>query len=234
MNIIHAIKPSDSTQRLHFANVMLQKINIDPSFFDKVLWTDEAGFNLDGTKNKQNTRHWSVINPNFTVERRMKSFQVNVWAGIWSGGIVGPFIFNGTISARSYLEMLRNEIIPAIRAIPNYQDLWFMQDGAAPHFARTIRNYLDQEFPDRWIGRGGAIIWPARSPDLTPMDFSVWGIIKDRVYAQRPATLQDLQNQIQLEFSHLSIQYCEKTCHHVICRLEKCIATHGNHIEPYL
>jgi len=24
---------------------------------------------------------------------------------------------------------------------------------------------------DRWIGRGGLIVWPPRSPDLTPMDF---------------------------------------------------------------
>ena len=24
-----------------------------------------------------------------------------------------------------------------------------------------------------WIGRGGTIAWPPRSPDLTPLDFSV-------------------------------------------------------------
>jgi len=26
-----------------------------------------------------------------------------------------------------------------------------------------------------WIGRGGTIAWPPRSPDLTPLGFSVWG-----------------------------------------------------------
>ncbi|EZA51886.1 hypothetical protein X777_09189, partial [Ooceraea biroi] len=33
------------------------------------------------------------------------------------------------------------------------------------------RNILNESFPDRWIGRGGRISWPARSPDLTPLDF---------------------------------------------------------------
>jgi hypothetical protein len=29
---------------------------------------------------------------------------------------------------------------------------------------------LDVKFPGRWIGRGGPIAWPPRSPDLTPLD----------------------------------------------------------------
>jgi hypothetical protein len=31
-----------------------------------------------------------------------------------------------------------------------------------------------------WFGRGGKIAWPPRSPDLTPLDFSVWGYIKEK------------------------------------------------------
>ncbi|GBM88486.1 hypothetical protein AVEN_269361-1 [Araneus ventricosus] len=31
------------------------------------------------------------------------------------------------------------------------------------------------ECPDRWIGRGGPVLWPPRSPDLTPLDFFPMG-----------------------------------------------------------
>jgi len=31
------------------------------------------------------------------------------------------------------------------------------------------------------IGRGGMIAWPPLSPDLTHLDFSVWGYNKDKV-----------------------------------------------------
>ncbi|EZA51396.1 hypothetical protein X777_09665, partial [Ooceraea biroi] len=44
------------------------------------------------------------------------------------------------------------------------------------------RNILDESFPDRWIGRGGRISWPARSPDLTPLDLFLWGHLKNEVY----------------------------------------------------
>ena len=37
----------------------------------------------------------------------------------------------------------------------------------------------DETFPGRWVGRGGPTAWPPRSPDLTPLEFFVWGFIKD-------------------------------------------------------
>ncbi|EZA60089.1 hypothetical protein X777_13914, partial [Ooceraea biroi] len=43
------------------------------------------------------------------------------------------------------------------------------------------RNILNESFPDRWTGRGGRISWPARSPDLTPLDFFLWRHLKHEV-----------------------------------------------------
>ena len=37
-------------------------------------------------------------------------------------------------------------------------------------------------YPGRWIGRGRPVAWPPRSPDLTPLDFFLWGHIKSLVY----------------------------------------------------
>ncbi|KAJ4440129.1 hypothetical protein ANN_08267 [Periplaneta americana] len=48
-------------------------------------------------------------------------------------------------------------------------------DGAPPHFGRHVRNHLNATFPDRWIGRGGPVTWPPRSPDLTALDSFLWG-----------------------------------------------------------
>ena len=47
----------------------------------------------------------------------------------------------------------------------------YQQEGAPPHFALTIRNYLTDIFPGRWIGRASLRLWAPRSPDLTPKDF---------------------------------------------------------------
>ena len=37
-------------------------------------------------------------------------------------------------------------------------------------------------YPGLWIGKGGPVAWPPRSPDLTLLDFFLWGHIKSLVY----------------------------------------------------
>ena len=55
------------------------------------------------------------------------------------------------------------------------QRLWFQHHGAPAHFALDVREYLKNVFRNRWIGRGGLVQWPPRYPDLTAMDFFIWG-----------------------------------------------------------
>ncbi|KAL4130992.1 hypothetical protein QTP88_008352 [Uroleucon formosanum] len=71
--------------------------------------------------------------------------------------------------------------------------MFFQQDGAPAHNAIIVRRHLDQIFPNRWIGTFDVIPWPARSPDLTPLDFFLWGYLKTVVYADSPVNLQDLK-----------------------------------------
>ena len=56
--------------------------------------------------------------------------------------------------------------------------------------------WLDEHFPDRWIGRRGFVEWPARSPDLTPLDFFLWGVLKNQVFSDKPKTLNDLKGKL--------------------------------------
>ncbi|GBM34851.1 hypothetical protein AVEN_208050-1 [Araneus ventricosus] len=60
------------------------------------------------------------------------------------------------------------------------QTIWFQHDAA--HFSRNVRNHLDVRFGQQWIGRGGPVRWPARSPDLSCLDFFLWGHMNTLVY----------------------------------------------------
>ena len=54
-----------------------------------------------------------------------------------------------------------------------------------------------------WTGRGGTIAWPLRSPDLTSLDFSVLGYVKDRVFVPPPpASLEELRARITSGCDH--------------------------------
>ncbi|GFW39035.1 uncharacterized protein TNCV_1830271 [Trichonephila clavipes] len=61
--------------------------------------------------------------------------------------------------------------------------MWFQHDGAPAHFRADVRSALDTAYPGRWIGRGGRVNWPARSPELSCLDFFLWGHMKSFVYA---------------------------------------------------
>ena len=50
-----------------------------------------------------------------------------------------------------------------------------------------------KSLPGGWIGRCGTIEWAPRSSDLTPMDFFLWGAMKDPVCNSKPRTLVDLK-----------------------------------------
>ena len=57
-------------------------------------------------------------------------------------------------------------------------------------------SFLMKHFSDRWIGRDGPISWPPCSPDITPLDFFLWGYVKDIVYQTKVRDITDLKQRI--------------------------------------
>lgn len=103
------------------------------------------------------------------------------------------------------MDFLQNDLIPALAVLyPNEDDPnilndtpWYQQDGAPPHYMLPVRNFLHTVLPERWIGRRGPIEWPARSPDLTTLDFFLWGYLKSKVYDTKPENVKILKRRIE-------------------------------------
>jgi len=70
--------------------------------------------------------------------------------------ILGPVILPETLNGASYLEFLAENLPEFLEEIPLFDRnrIIFQQDGAGPHNARIVTNYLNQQFPGRWM------IWP--------------------------------------------------------------------------
>ena len=47
--------------------------------------------------------------------------------------------------------------------------------GAPPHYALCSRQVMNEISYEKWVGRGGPVAWPNRSPDLTSPDYFLWG-----------------------------------------------------------
>jgi DDE superfamily endonuclease len=180
---VQTLLSGDLRKRQEFALRMMRERLERPATEVDLFFVDEAHFHTDGVPNKQNFRTWAEENPQVVVEIPLHPDKVTAIMGIGVNGVVGPFFFNGTVNGEHYREVLTEHVIPALRQWPNFANLIFVQDGAPAHWAKDTRALLDLHFPNRWIGRSaGFIEWPARSPDLSPLDFFVWGYLKDRLY----------------------------------------------------
>ena len=115
-------------------------------------------------------------------------------------------------------------------------DLYFQQDGAPAHYAVSVRKWLDEQFPDRWIDRRGFVEWPARSPDLTPLDFFLWGILKNQSskISDKPKTVNNLKENIINALKDITLEMCKKVTDSIIKRCHHCIANNGLHFEHLL
>ena len=141
------------------------------------------------------------------------------------------------MTSRRYLNILQNDIQPLIeKQIPTWereQIIW-QQDGAPYHRGINITQFLNEHYT-RWIGVNGTFLWPARSPDLTPLDFFLWGTLKEIVYKQRPTTVIEVQRCIREAIEYLNgTDFVSNAIQHCVVVYTTCITQNGGHIENLL
>lgn len=240
VQLVQALQPTDFRARRNFCRWMLRKIAQNPSFIERVLFSDESSFSSTSILNRQNIRIWASRNPHAMQQRVLQGrFAINVWAGIVGDHFVGPYFLPPRLNSQSYLTFLRSELTPHMRQIiPRHQRnrIYFMHDGAPPHFGRQVRAYLDDMFGSRWIGRRPAPhIWPPRSPDLNPLDFYLWGALKAKVYRSGRAirSAEHLREKIRSAFEEIARDHdvLAKVRNNLKARLQACLRNGGRHVE---
>ncbi|KAL0811827.1 hypothetical protein ABMA28_009255 [Loxostege sticticalis] len=226
---------ADYAPRLQFCNWLLQNVNAN------ILWTDESTFTRIGLFNIHNEHWWSQRGRNPHKTRRdafQHRFSVNVWAGILNDRIIGPHFIEGRLTGENYLQLLRDVVEEQLEEVPisNLAGLYYQHDGAPAHFQHAVRAYLNERFGERWIGRGGPVPWPARSPDLTPLDFFLWGEIKRLVYESESETRDELKDKIIAAFETVKTQsfVLNRVKNNHRRRAELCVERGGEHFEHLL
>ena len=128
-----------------------------------------------------------------------------MWCAVLYDQLIGPLILEGRLTGEAYLSFLQEELTRLLKDVPlnKRSHMYFQHDGAPPHSSREIRNFLNSHFPGRWIRRGGPHNWPARSPDLGPLDYCAWGWMKELVYSVKAVTRDELLGRILDAADHI-------------------------------
>jgi hypothetical protein len=140
---------------------------------------------------------------------------------------VVPFKFPPRLNGEVYANFRNDELPDLLDDVPLQflAHLWFQHDGASVHYRR---------YPDSWIGRGGPIHWPARSPDLTPLDYFLWGHVKNYVYREPVNSLEQLDDRLHEALATITPQVIQGAQASLIRRARLCIQIGGGHFEQLL
>ena len=89
------------------------------------------------------------------------------------------------VTTNTYIEMLNMMFVNDI-----YPDQWFQQDGETAHTSLIAKEWLTNQFGNKIIFHHMEFPWPARSPGFSPLDYFLWGYVKDNVFKRQPADIE--------------------------------------------
>ena len=74
-------------------------------------------------------------------------------------------------------------------------------------------------------------MWPPQSPDLNPLDYSIWSVLQDKVQGSSHPNMEALKAHITEVWEAMEPSYIVKTCQSFRRRVEGVIRANGGYIE---
>lgn len=230
VSVVQQLQPTDHEKRRRFCQWFNGNLANNDDVLDLTFFSDEAWFHLSGYVNSQNYRTWATENPHNFVETSLHPIKIGVWVAMSRRRIIGPIFFHETINADRYQRLILQPFMDQLH--DDEQTLgYFQQDGATAHTARTTIQFLQEFYGDRIISQER---WPPRSPDLTPLDFFLFGYLKNNVFKRRLHNLAELQAAIEFEIGNITNETLQNVFENLKRRSNICLQNNGQHFQHFL
>ena len=132
-----------------------------------------------------------------------------------------------------YQELLSEWYIPVVAGVHGAGYYW-QQDNAPSHNSGSSRKFLQELLASTG---GELLVWPPNSPDLSPLDYSIWHTWDQLVKAELrdvKATPALLRAAIVAAHSKLPVEDVQASIRHWPKRLAACVKAHGSQSEHML
>lgn len=224
--VVQELRPPDFARRVEYCQWFLNNLNND-DVLDKTFFSDEAWFHLSGYLNSQNLRIWGTENPNEFIETPLHPQKVGVWIAVSRRRIIGPIFFHETITAERYRNNLLEPFFNELHD-DELQAGFFQQDNATAHTARETIGFLREFFGDRIVD------FPARSPDLTILDYYVFPYLKNTIFKNRHHHLEEVMEGIVHTCNAIDPRTLQNAFDNMKRRVALCIEAEGGIFEHLL
>ena len=146
---------------------------------------------------------------------------IMVWGGIGYHSRTPPVRIAGTLNSQRYIsEVLEPVVLPYLQGLPT---AIFQQDNARPHVARIVQGF----FVNRQIE---LLPWPARSPDLSPIE-NMWSMVAQRLtqITSPAATPDQLWQRVEAAWSAVPQEHIQSLFESMPRRVAAVISNNGGY-----
>ena len=113
-------------------------------------------------------------------------------------------------------------------------NIWFQQEEATCHTAEATLDVLHPVFEDCIISRRADVVWPPRNCDLTPLDYYLWGVVKDKCYIDKPETIDALKDNIREAIDEIQLHTNDNVLKNWTDRVGYCMLSQGSHLNEII
>ncbi|KFM63293.1 Transposable element Tc3 transposase, partial [Stegodyphus mimosarum] len=186
-------------ERLNFG----QKVMSWDNQWIEIIFSDEKKWNLDGPDGWNFYWHDIRNEKEIFSKRQLGGVSVMTWGCFAYSGVGSIAFVSGRMNSQGYQNLLRNHLLPNAECLAG-ENWKYQQDNASIHSSNSTKNWFQ-------VNNVETVKWPARSPDLNPVE-NLWGDLARRVYAngRHFTSTTELKSTIEDEWYKTDPTLCQK------------------------
>ena len=204
----------------------------------KTFFTDESIFTVEGRYNAHNDvfyarerRKDDIDEIRLHHDKSQFPKSVMVSAGVSKLGKTSLYLIEQGVRVDSeyYCESLLSQLIPEMSALSGGNFI-FQQDGARSHTSRYTIRYFDDNLPES----ADLLLpedWPPHSPDLNPLDYSIWSSLANKVFKVKIRDVDHLCERLGEAWDAISQEEIDRVISSFRTRVRACINANGRRFE---
>lgn len=203
-----------------------------------IVFSDEKWWTIEKFYNRQNDRYLAsagdaeAVPEQFRIVSRQQRARGAMFLGlVTSNGLVSPpmWVDAGVkINAAAYISMLKDHVLPWLRANFAPGSFVLQQDNAPAHGARATQEFLLQELgEDFWP----STMWPPSSPDCNPLDYYVWNQVARMACSKPHTNVQELKRDVEAAWCAQAAEDIIMACRSFRRRIQAVYDADGGYVE---
>ena len=224
----------EQTLRVTRGKRLLRRLTLEK--IDRTFFSDEANFSVGHFRNRKNDRFYSNVEkknnvPQTRLLRGTVAFPQKVMISaavskLGKSSII--FVASGLkVNQHVYKRHLEKTLIPDMKKLAGRKKYVFQQDGATSHTAASVIEFLETAVPEFLPPD----FWPPSSPDLNPLDYGIWSILKKNVYSVKIRDMAHLKRRIRKCWKEIPQDMINRTIDRFRSRVSKMIEVGGKRFE---